>query len=78
MNNYDVFSQYSNEDKVNAYREFSMELLNSYWINHAIECEQSKDIDALAYHLMDTYIESDEDYAYEQLINIIKESKVSK
>jgi hypothetical protein len=76
--NYEIFIQFSDTDKVNAYREFSGQLLDSYWIDHKQECEESNDIDALAYHLLDTYIASDEDYAYEQLIEIILENKRGK
>jgi hypothetical protein len=76
--NYEIFTQFSNTDKVNAYREFSGELLDSYWIDHKEECEQSDDIDALAWHLLDTYLESDEDYGYEQLIEIVLKNKENK
>lgn len=76
--NYEIFTQFSNADKLSAYTDFSMELLNSYWIDHADECEDSKDIHALAHHLLDTYIQSDDDYAYEQLIEIVLKNKENK
>jgi hypothetical protein len=76
--NYEIFTQFSESDKVNAYREFSGELLDSYWIDHKQECDESDDIDALAWHLLDTYLESDEDYGYEQLIEIVLKNKENK
>ena len=76
--NYEIFIQFSESDKLNAYREFSGELLDSYWIDHKKECDESDDIDALAWHLLDTYLESDEDYGYEQLIEIVLENKRGK
>jgi len=76
--NYEIFIQFSESDKNSAYEQFAHDLLNSYWIDHAIECEQSKDLNALTEHLLVTYIESDEDYAYEQLIEIVLENKRGK
>jgi hypothetical protein len=78
LSNYEIFTQFSESDKVNAYKEFRGELLDSYWIDHKQECDESDNIDALAWHLLDTYLESDEDYGYEQLIEIVLKNKENK